>query len=161
MRCSLRSTRWLLARASRPPADDEALGKAGSRRPSCATQGLPSDLDLSRVEPSPAAREIPPHVRALLAGLDTADAFEFDARLRQAVALEQRIDGEMAPLLRAYPHLGEQLGVSPLKVRALVRLDRVGERCPALREAFEEAQRSRGFAALATPAPAAPALRSS
>ena len=85
-----------------------------------------------------AVTEIPPPVRALLAGLDTSDAFELDARPRRAVALEQRIDAEMAPLLRAYPHVGERAGLSPRKVRSLVRLDRAGERCPALREAFQE-----------------------
>jgi hypothetical protein len=106
----------------------------------CATEGLPSDL--SGVAFSPAATEIPPHVRALLTGLESADAFELDARLRQAVALEQRIDAEMAPLLRASPHLGAAFGVSPRKLRALVRLDRVGDRCPALREAFQEARLS-------------------
>ncbi len=106
----------------------------------CATQGLPRDP--SEVGPSPAVSEVPPHVRALLAELDIADAFELDGRLRRAVALEQRIDAEMAPLLRAHPHLGELLGVSPRKARALVRLDRVGEREPTLREAFQEARLS-------------------
>jgi len=106
----------------------------------CATQGLPRDL--KEVGFSPAATEIPLHVRALLAGLDTADAFELDARLRRAVALEQRIDAELAPLLRAHPHLGERTGLSPRKLRALVRLDRAGDRCPALREAFHEARLS-------------------
>jgi hypothetical protein len=122
-------------------SDDEVqFAGPGRTANACATQGLPPDL--SKVGPSPAVTEIPPHVRALLAGLDTADAFELDARLRQAVALEQRIDAEMAPLLRAHPHLGELLGVSPRKVRALVRLDRTGGRCPALREAFQEARLS-------------------
>jgi hypothetical protein len=123
--------------------EDEALHTGRVRvANACATQGLPSDLDLSRVAPSPVVTEIPPHVRALLAGLDTADPFELDTRLRQAVALAQHIDAEMAPLLRRLPQLGERAGLSPRKVRALVRLDRASERCPALREAFEEARLS-------------------
>jgi hypothetical protein len=32
--------------------------------------------------------------------LDSADAFELDARLRRALGLEQRLDAEIAPLLR-------------------------------------------------------------
>ena len=46
------------------------------------------------------ADDLPPFLRPLLAGLDTADPFELDARLRRAVRLEQRLDTELAPLLR-------------------------------------------------------------
>jgi len=106
----------------------------------CATQRPP--LELSEVGASPAATEVPPHVRALLAGLDSADAFELDARLREIVAREQRLDAELAPLLRRLPHLGERAGLSARKVRALVRLDRAGDRCPALREAFRDGRLS-------------------
>jgi hypothetical protein len=89
--------------------------------------------------------------RSLLSGLGEADAFELDARLRRAVALEQRIEAEAAPLLRALADRGahrlrgfatfgafarERLGLSPRKTRALVRLARAGERCGALRHAF-------------------------
>jgi hypothetical protein len=90
-------------------------------------------------------------------GIDEADAFELDDRMRRAVALEQRIEAEMAPLLRAigassrYRRAGahrfeawarERLGISPRKTRALVRLDRTGDACPALREAFRSGRLS-------------------
>ncbi len=71
-----------------------------------------------------------------------ADPFELDARLRQLVAREQLLDAELAPLLRRLPQLGERAGMSPRKVRALVRLDRAGDRCPALREAFRDGRLS-------------------
>jgi hypothetical protein len=73
---------------------------------------------------------------------EPADPFELDARLRQVVAREQRLDAELAPLLRRFPQVGEQAGMSPRKVRALVRLDRAGDRCPALREAFRDGRLS-------------------
>jgi hypothetical protein len=87
----------------------------------------------------------------LVAGLDEADAFGLDARLRRAGRLEQRLDAEIAALLRrvaSSEHLWcgpwrtlaafarECLGMSPRKARALVRLERVGEVCPELRAAF-------------------------
>ena len=76
-------------------SEDEAAhpGPVAAANP-CATQRPP--LELSEAEASPAVTEVPPQVRTLLAGLDSADAFELDARLRQAVALEQRIDAELA-----------------------------------------------------------------
>jgi hypothetical protein len=88
---------------------------------------------------------------ALLDGLDTADAFDLDARLRHAVALEARIDAEMAPLLRrvadgrlhrrvgcasAAAFARERLGMSERKARALVRIARLGAACPELEAAF-------------------------
>jgi len=95
----------------------------------------------------------PPFVRALVDGLDEIDAFELDARLRRAVRLEQRRDAELASLLRAVTSAEfewsgawrslegcacELLGISPRKARALLRIERVGDRCPALREAFRD-----------------------
>jgi hypothetical protein len=97
---------------------------------SCVTQGL---LDEVESEPAPVSVEVPPLVRTVL---DSADAFELDARLGEIVAREQQLDAELAPLLRRLPHLGERAGLSARKMRALVRLDRAGDRCPALREAF-------------------------
>jgi hypothetical protein len=95
--------------------------------------------------------ETPPAVRALVEGLEGADAFDLDARLRRAVALEQRIEAEMAPLLRRvadarlYARGGhasvaafarERLGMSERKARALVRIARAASRCPELAAAF-------------------------
>jgi len=81
-------------------------------------------------------------VNTVSAPSEPADPFELDARLRQVVAREQRLDAELAPLLRRFPQLGDPAGMSPRKVRALVRLDRAGDRCPALREAFRDGRLS-------------------
>ncbi|MEN8160869.1 MAG: hypothetical protein ABFS41_12420, partial [Myxococcota bacterium] len=93
-----------------------------------------------------------PHVVALLAeGLAAADAFELDRRLRLAVRLEQTLDATIAPLLRIVTSSGyewqddwqtlaryasEQLGMSASKARALLRLERAGDVCPELRDAY-------------------------
>ena len=96
------------------------------------------------------ARELPEEVSALLAGLARADAVGLDRRLRAAVRLEQSLDAKMAPLLcvvrspdyeweAEFQSLEgfsrEQLGMSPSKARALVRVERIGAVCPQLREA--------------------------
>ena len=103
-------------------------------------------------EPNRSA-ELPAFLQSLVCDLDTADPFELDARLRRVVRLEQRLDAEIGPLLRhvvaadhvwrgqyqtlaAYARDG--LGMSPRKARALVRIERVGEVCPALREAYRD-----------------------
>jgi len=90
-------------------------------------------------------------VRTLVDGLEAADAFDLDARLRWAVTLEQRIEAEMAPLLlrvadaRLYLWAGhasvgafarERLGMSERKARALVRIARAAAGCPELASAF-------------------------
>lgn len=92
-----------------------------------------------------------PELEALLRDLADADAFELDARLRRAVALEQRADAVLAPLLlrafdaRLHRRAGlpsfdafarERLSLSPRKARALLRLERAATACPTLREAF-------------------------
>jgi len=125
------------------------------------------------------AAELPADVAALAEGLDEADAFELDRRLREAVRLEQGLDAAMAPLLRALRGAGrrgpgtahrgpgtahrgpgtahrgpgtahrslarlapEQLGMSPSKARALIRLERAAEICPELREAWRSGRLS-------------------
>jgi len=104
-------------------------------------------------------------VAALLRGLEDADAFELDRRLRRAVHLEQILDATLAPLLRSLRD-GEQggrgssqpdwrrppralsasaceaLGMSARKVRALLRLERAGDVCPELRGAYREGRLS-------------------
>jgi hypothetical protein len=105
-------------------------------------------------------------LRSLVDGLETADAFELDARLRRAVALEQRLDAQMGPLLlsvaraRLYracgcPSLGsfarEWLGISPRKAEALLRLERACQVCPALREAYRSGRLSWARAQLLVP----------
>jgi hypothetical protein len=96
------------------------------------------------------ARELPRAVAALAEGLEEADAFELDRRLRAALRLEQTLDAALAPLLRqvaapdyewrvAWSPLGryaeEELGISASKARALLRLERAGDVCRELRAA--------------------------
>jgi hypothetical protein len=95
--------------------------------------------------------QLPAFLRAFTSGLEEADPFELDRRLRALVALEQRFEARVGALLsqvaatRAYRSLGlrdmeayarERLGVSPRKARALLRLDRAGRVCPELARAY-------------------------
>src|SRR5690606_8230598 len=101
--------------------------------------------DVERVE------ELPVFLRLLLEGLECADPFELDSRLQRAIAIEQRIWSEVGALLaraaaeRLHVVAGfrsfegwvrERFGISPRKTRALLRLERTGELCPALRAAY-------------------------
>ena len=103
--------------------------------------------------PSEDCAALPVFLLPLLEGLCEADAFELDARLRRAVRLEQRLDAQLAPLVRQvtspeyewrerYASLAvlarECLGMSPSKARALLRVERLGDVCPALREAYRD-----------------------
>jgi hypothetical protein len=108
--------------------------------------------DASGEEPDRSV-ELPAFLQSLVCDLATADPHELDARLRRLVRLEQRLDAEVSPLLRhvadaehvwrrqyqtlaAYARDG--LGMSPRKARALVRIERVGDVCPALRAAYRD-----------------------
>ncbi len=107
----------------------------------------------SQGDAAPACAELPAFLRPLVAGLDAADPFELDARLRRAVRLEQRLEAQIAPLLRQvtaseyawrfrYQTLAayarERLAMSPRKARALLRMERVGDVCPELRAAYRD-----------------------
>jgi hypothetical protein len=87
-------------------------------------------------------------VSRLLAGLESADAFGLDARLRRAVRMEQRLDAELTPLLaRLAPgaleaFARERLGMSPRKARALRRIGRMAAACPELHAAFRSGRLS-------------------
>ncbi len=96
---------------------------------------------------------VPAFLSRLVEGLDEADAFELDARLRQVIRLEQRLDAQIAALVRVvtapeYEWSGQRptkaalarelLGMSPSKLRALLRIERVGDQCPPLREAYRD-----------------------
>jgi hypothetical protein len=139
---------WLAAGLCSPPArsrgehDGDLADTAAVAREACA-RALPS-------APCPLAG-------ALTDGLEQADAFEIDRRLREALRLEQTLDAAIAPLLRivtsaeyewsgVYHSLAafaaEQLGMSPAKARALLRIERAGDVCPALRDAFRDARLS-------------------
>jgi len=105
---------------------------------------------------APALR-LPHAVSSLAAGLEGADAFELDRRLRRAVRLEQTLDAAIAPLLRRVRCAGyawsdghrplsayapDQLGMSARKARALLRLERAGDVCPELRAAYRSGRLS-------------------
>jgi hypothetical protein len=97
---------------------------------------------------------LPAFLCGLVEGLDSADVFEIDARLRRAVVLEQRLEAELGPLLsrvaaqrlyrvRGFPSLeryaAERLGIGPRKCWALLRIERLGRRAPALLRAYRDA----------------------
>jgi hypothetical protein len=103
------------------------------------------------------ARALPDSIASLAEGLDQADAFELDRRLRVVVRLEQTLDAAIAPLLRVVnsaeyewrgdyctlsTYASEQLGMSPSKARALLRLERAADLCPALRDAYRSGRLS-------------------
>jgi hypothetical protein len=92
-------------------------------------------------------------LKPLLERLEEADAFALDDRFRRALAIEQRLDARIGPLLalvwQRWVHraLGyttreayarERLGMDPTRARALVRL----ERAAALSEAFARVYRT-------------------
>ncbi len=102
-------------------------------------------------------RSLPHAVASLVSGLEEEDAFELDRRLRRAVRLEQTQGAAIAPLLRVvrlaeYEWAGdtqtlesfavEQLGISSRNARALLRLERAGDVCPELREAYRSGRPS-------------------
>ena len=134
---------------------DRALAEALDAPPGPRRGGFP---DLEPVAPPRAPQEtLPPEVAALSRGLEDADAFELDRRLRLAVRLEQTLDAVMAPALRRvacaeYPwrkaywplarYAQEQLGMPASKARALIRLERAAEVCPELAEAYRSGRLS-------------------
>ena len=134
--------------ASDAPAAAVAIRTRGAPAVNgCAPQGSGTVASSARNAPSNAD----PFTASLVAGLDAADAFELDARLRRALALEQRLHATLGPLLLAVAEarlyrghgcesLGafarEWLGMSPRKAEALVRLERACRLAPALCDAY-------------------------
>lgn len=106
------------------------------------------------------ATDVPPlgpELARLLDGLDEADAFALDRRLREALRLERTHEARIGPLLRrvlearAYRwrgywdrdrYLEEHLGLCARKARALVRIERVLERSSALGAAYRSGRLS-------------------
>jgi len=137
------------------PSDPEpAAPDAPARPPSGAANAC---AGRGPVEALPTPAEHPAFLHSLVENLEAADAFELDARLRAAVALEQRLWAEASPLLAAAArdrlHLAnghrsleawarERLGISPRKLRALLRLERAGRACPALLAAYRDGRLS-------------------
>ncbi len=139
-------------------------GRAETHRPRAGSVLLEAsdaqaagELATGEAELPPSLPQIPVFLREFVAGLDDADAFALDSRFRRGVALEQRLWAEAGTLLamvaceRAYLALGhrsveayarERLGISPRKARALLRLERAGDLCPELREAYRDGRLS-------------------
>jgi hypothetical protein len=105
--------------------------------------------------------ELPSALAELLVGLDGASAFELHRRLEAAVALERRLEAEIAPVLlrvfegklfrslehsstrsRARPYTcfddyaADRLGLSARRARMLLRVARAARQCPALAAAW-------------------------
>ena len=123
-----RAARWWQRRAARERPADESL----------EALALP-------------AAERPEFLAGLVEGLGAADARELDARLRRAVALEQRREAALGPLLecvaarqlyrwRGYASLEawacERLGMARSKAFALLRLERSRRAAPELHAAY-------------------------
>src|SRR5262249_49854431 len=107
--------------------------------------------DTARAATKDPSLEPPEFVAALTRDLETADAFELDARLRRAVRLESRRWARLAARLEQVVVLGlpralglasidayaeDSLGVAPGSARALLRIARDAAECPALGKAF-------------------------
>jgi hypothetical protein len=131
------------------PMDAEAAHGRGSSPP-VFRPPAPRTIARQRRDSGALARE---SLRSLTEGLEQADPFELDARMRRAVALEQQLDTRVGPVLRAmvearlYRDLGfstldtyvrERLGMSPQRGRALVRLERSAPR--VLMRAYREGE---------------------
>jgi HNH endonuclease len=121
-------------------------------------KSVPSETSQPRErETSHREASVLPWVVALTRDLDAADAFELDARLRRALALEMRRLSRVAVLLERVAVWGlhrkagfatleayaeERLGMAPSRARALLRIARAASVCPSLRVAFARGQLS-------------------
>ena len=90
-----------LEAAERAESDRADAGLGSEPANGCAGHG-------SGTRPVPAAANPPgaAFLGSLVDGLEEADAFELDARLRRAVALEQRLDAQLGPLLLGVARAG-------------------------------------------------------
>jgi hypothetical protein len=95
----------------------------------CAAQGPPNAAR------TPAPARLPRFLAPLALGLDCADAFGLDSRIRAVVAMEQRLEAEVGAYLLAGGS-AERLGISPRKARGILRLARVSRAFPALAGAW-------------------------
>jgi hypothetical protein len=138
---------------------DGLLGTEGSGDSRSAATAPPSAPATSAIAESAnacatraaCASQADPELAWLWDGLDDADPFELDHRLRRALDGSRRLEAQMGPALlavargRLYRRYGcsslrefarEWLGISPRKVEALLRLERACQIAPALREAY-------------------------
>jgi hypothetical protein len=131
--------------------DESADSRDATREPADARDASRESADPRDAPRGALERALPPFLRKLVRGLDGADPFDLDARLRRGMKLEQAFEAQMAPLLlgvasgRRYRALGfpnmddyvrERLGMSPRKAQALLRLERTCAACPELGAAF-------------------------
>lgn len=149
---------WIAAEAFSATSLESAFIESDDEAPARAREPFESSA-AGEYSPDPRSpsQDLPRAVASLAAQLEEADAFELDRRLCAAVRLEQTLDAAIAPLLRVvtcsefewsrvYQPLSsyapEQLGFSPSKARALLRLERAGDVCPELRDAFRSGRLS-------------------
>jgi hypothetical protein len=142
------------------PADEEP-GDTGCDAP----DGEPELVGLEKVAPAAPFNGYGA-LQELLDGLREADVFELDTRLRRALALEQRLDARMGPLLfrvwsrwlhrtlgyrtrEAYAR--ERLGMDPTRARALVRLERAAMQSEPFAQAYRSGELSWVKAGLLVP----------
>jgi hypothetical protein len=139
------------------PEEPEETDQAGTSWPEAVS---PSRTPL----PDPSAPDeeedtTPPRIRveieALVRDVESAGPFELDRRLRSAVAMEQRLNAKIGPLLdvvmrrRIYWTLGyasregyvrERLGLEPSWGRALLRIERAARASPTFARAYREGE---------------------
>jgi hypothetical protein len=146
-----------LTDADGPEVRATGLGRtagAAARQPAkCPPWRTPRLTPPPRRSFLPPPLTLPPALASLLEGLEDADAFALDERLRRALSLEQRLEARIGPLLavlwgrflhRALGYTSreayarERLGMDPTRARALVRLERAAH----LSEAFARAYRT-------------------
>jgi len=101
---------------------------------------------------------VPAEVARLADGCDRLDAFALDARLRQTLQAQRRIDWQLGRLLHScvrlrlerllgFPSIAvyarERLGLSPSKVRGLIAVEGMAQEVPAFGAAYEAGELSR------------------
>jgi len=134
-------------RASETHAAEEGAASKQVPRYGSVRCGVPRGAVTRTPHPDAA----PQFIAALTRDLDSADAFELDARLRRALRLEARRLARLSEQLERVVVLGihraigfasldgyavEHLGMAPSRARALLRVARASAQCDALRTAF-------------------------
>ncbi len=126
--------------------EGEALAPAARAADDQETRKASRDIDWSAVEEG-----IPLAVENLAEGLDSADAFALDERMRAVIGSLQKVDWQLGRLLRLFldmrlhllmgfpssaRYVRERLGLSSRKATALVHLERRSARAPELASAY-------------------------
>jgi hypothetical protein len=140
--------------ASAASEDVLALGRT---RGGLRVHSVPRQTDDSGGSAEPG--ELVAELSQFLEGLEHADAFAVHYRLKAAIALEQRADAQIAPLLlrvfegrlfrklpdgsiytRFEDYAADRLGWSARRARMVLRVARAARRCPALAAAWREGE---------------------